>query len=201
MWTKDKESDLKSAENALTEVLALTPDDADAHYVKGLLHRAQDKPEISIVEYQAAINLNPSLAPAYAQIGQSYIRLGQSERTFDFIDQALRLSPRDPNRGTWFLVQGVAHLYLEQYEQAIDSLRRANQTNPEHQWPYLFIAAAHALSDRQTEAEEAVRDLRRLAPNYTIQTYRMFAQGRDQRYRKQVQRCCEGLRIAGMAEE
>jgi DNA-binding response OmpR family regulator/TolB-like protein/tetratricopeptide (TPR) repeat protein len=200
VWSREKNDDIRFAGDLVLRALSIAPDNAEAHYVKGLIYREQNEFEQSIKEYEAAINLSPSLAPAYAQIGQSWIRLGQSRKAFAFAERALRLSPRDPNRAIWLFTIGAAHLYLSQYDAAVRILGRAIQADPDYTTTYALLASAHALTGNRTVAQRALRELKRLAPNYSIETYKSFAHGENHVFGRQVQRACDGLRKAGLSE-
>jgi tetratricopeptide (TPR) repeat protein len=62
------------ADAAVTRVLKVFPNNALAHFVKGEILRGGGKNfESAIGEYQAAISIDPSLAPAYALLGNAKI--------------------------------------------------------------------------------------------------------------------------------
>jgi adenylate cyclase len=200
-WSQDRKREVEIADDGISKALTIDPDNAFGHFVKGLIYRAQNRPEMSIMEYQAAIDLDPSLAHAYVQIGQSLMRLGQPKLAFDLVEKALQLSPRDPSRSIWLFVLGSAYLYDGQSELAIDTLHRASQADPAYTTTFALLAAAYMSVDRRMEAQHALRDLQRLAPAYTIQTYRMFALGDHPAFAAQVRRVCDALKAAGLNEQ
>jgi hypothetical protein len=53
------------------------------HFVKGEIQRAKGRNvEVAVTAYEAAIALNPSLAPAYGALGGAKIRVGRSAEAF-----------------------------------------------------------------------------------------------------------------------
>jgi TolB-like protein len=200
IWSTRANNEVELAENMLTRALASDPDRAEGHYARGLLRRVQNEPELSIIEHEVATNLCPSLAPAYAQIGQSYIRLGQANKAFAFVEKSLRISPHDSNRAIWLFIMGSAYLYLSQYGEALKVLQHASLADPDYNMTYVLLAAGHALSGNKTAAQRALRDLRRVTPDYSISTYRAFARGENRIFLGQVLRACDGLRKAGLPE-
>jgi Tfp pilus assembly protein PilF len=63
-WTEAPAQQLQRAEEAMEKVLAASPDDATAHYVRGEILRASGRQaEAAVGEYETAIALNPSFAP------------------------------------------------------------------------------------------------------------------------------------------
>jgi TolB-like protein/tetratricopeptide (TPR) repeat protein len=200
IWSTNAQKEVELAENMLTRALAIDPDRAEGHYARGLIRRVQDQPELSIIELEVATNLCPSLAPAYAQIGQSYMRLGHAKRVFAFAEKSLRMSPHDSHRAIWLFMTGSAHLYLSQYDEALKVLQHASLADPDYNMTYALLAAAHALRGNRIGAQRALRELRRVTPDYTISTYRAFARGENRMYEGQVLRTCDGLRKAGLPE-
>ena len=61
--------DLHRAEDLDTRALAAAPNSAIAHYVKGQVLRAQSRCGEAIPEYETAIALDRSRAPAYDHVG------------------------------------------------------------------------------------------------------------------------------------
>jgi adenylate cyclase len=90
-----------------------------AHFVKGEILRAGAK-EGAIREYESAILINPSLAPAYAALGNAKIRAGRAEEAFAPLQTAVRLSPRDPLLNIWYFNIGHAYMHLGQDAAAIE---------------------------------------------------------------------------------
>jgi class 3 adenylate cyclase len=50
-----------------------------------------------IVEFEHALALDPSKTEVFAGLGNTYGAMGKYERAIEFIDKAIRLSPRDPS--------------------------------------------------------------------------------------------------------
>ena len=69
-----------------------------------------------------------TLAIAVASLGDTYFALGQYEKAIDFIDKAIRLSPRDPSLFFWYTNKGVAYFALQQDDQAIEWARRRSRS-------------------------------------------------------------------------
>ena len=56
--------------------------------------------------------------------------LGQFEKSLEYLDKAIRLSPHDPTLAAWYLGKAASYFGLKQYDQAIESARRAIAINP-----------------------------------------------------------------------
>jgi tetratricopeptide (TPR) repeat protein len=91
-----------------------------AHFVKGEIQRARGRSvEVAVSAYEAAIALNPSLAPAYGALGAAKIRVGHSAEAFAPLQTAIKLSPRDPLLNIWYFYIGHAYAHLGQFDSAI----------------------------------------------------------------------------------
>ena len=102
--------------------------------------------ERGIMECERALGLNPSLASAHAMLGLAKYLLGQGEETEGHVEEALRLSPLDLFAYLWMLFAGVAKIQTEDYDQAVEWLRRSIDTNPNSPWAYFHLGAALQLS-------------------------------------------------------
>jgi adenylate cyclase len=201
-WTDTPADQLRRAEDAIGRVLSVFPNDAMAHFVKGEIQRARGRNgEVAVSAYEAAIALNPSLAPAYGGLGGAKIRVGRSAEAFAPLEMAIKLSPRDPLLNTWYFYICHAHSHLGQFEPAIDWCRQSIATKPF--WiAYADIAASYAWTGQQSEARAAVAELRRMRPDYTVARWLEDGNGWSENtvFRTEFQRIAEGLRKAGLPE-
>src|SRR5580692_1397102 len=86
-----------------------------------------------VAEYQRALVLEPAAAEAYDGLGVTYARIGDYEKSLEFLDKAIRLSPHDPLLYDWYADKADAYFGLKDYDQAIEWDRRAIATNPNKQ--------------------------------------------------------------------
>ena len=201
-WTDAPADQLKRAEDAIGRVMSAFPNDAMAHFVKGEIQRAKGRNvEIAVTAYEAAIALNPSLAPAYGALGAAKIRVGHSAEAFAPLQMAIKLSPRDPLLNIWYFYIGHAYTHLGQFDPAIEWCRQSISVKPF--WiAYADIAASYAWTGRQSEAQSAVAELRRMRPDYTVARWLEDGKGWSDNavFLTEFQRIGEGLRKAGLPE-
>ena len=126
----DPEDNLKRADELVSKALALDPNYAPAHLVKAFVLQSQFRLDEAIAEDRRAFDLDPSLVDAYWHMGFVMRRLGEFQTSLEFIDKALRLSPRDPFRASWYADKAGSHFALKQYDQAIEWARRAIEISP-----------------------------------------------------------------------
>lgn len=200
-WSNAPTEQLTRADDTVTRVLSALPDDAMAHFVKGDIIRAHGKDfDTAIREYEAAISINPSLAPAYGALGGAKIRAGRSEEAFAPLHTAIRLSPRDPVLNIWYFYICHAYTHLAKDDDAIGWCRKSVAVSPF--WiAYVDLASAYAWTGRTGEAHAAVAQLLKLMPNYTIDRWAHEGFSDNPVFLAQYQRIIEGLRKAGLPEE
>jgi adenylate cyclase len=200
------EDDLERADVVLFKALAIDPNYAPAHLLKAFLLQAQFRLDEAIAEDRRALDLDPSLLDAYWHMGFVKRRLGEFETSLEFIDKAIRLSPRDPFRALWYMDKAGSHLALKQYDQAIEWGRRTIEIDPKNGNPYLYLIVAFAMAGQGAQAREALQHyLATPGADKTIAAWersraQWVNQHTDSRYTEYWDRLIEGLRKAGMPE-
>jgi adenylate cyclase len=192
--------DLDRADGLVSRALSWDPNYAPAHLVKAFALQSQFRLDEAIAEDRRAFGLDPSLVEAYWHAGFVMRRLGEFQTSLEYIDKAIRLSPRDPFRASWYADKARTHLALKQYDQAIEWARHAIEITPNEDVPYLYLIVALALTGQESEAHEALqRYLSNPGAGRTMATWNSRrAQYVDERTDP---RYVEGLRKAGLPEE
>lgn len=200
-WSSAPAEQLARATAAVNRVLSAFPNDAMAHFVKGEILRGSGKDfESAIREDEAAILINPSLAPAYASLGIAKILAGRAEEAFAPLQTAIRLSPRDPLLNVWYFQICHAYTHLGRDADAIEWCRRSVALGP--LWfAYVDLASAYAWTGQSAEAHAAVAELLKLMPNYTVDRWAHAGFSDNPVFLDQYQRIIEGLRNAGLPEK
>jgi class 3 adenylate cyclase/TolB-like protein len=199
-WSDDPAGDIAHAEKAVDAALALQPDNSLVHWSKGHVYAAKHEWRPAITEYETAIALDPNNALAHASAGFSKTFLGRAEDGFADVEKALRLSPHDPNVPWWQYEMCSLHGHLAQWDQAIPWCEKSIAGAPQLFYPYVNLAAANAWAGHDKEAKETVAQLRKLYPDFTVQSWAGIRWSEDPTFNAQYQRIVEGLRKAGLAE-
>src|SRR5208282_6058868 len=76
-FSGDPKGDLERADQLESKALALDPDYAWAHDLKGTILLAKGRPEEALPEHERALALDPSNMDAAGQLGFDYERLGE----------------------------------------------------------------------------------------------------------------------------
>lgn len=195
----DREADTKRAYQLANAVLSLLPGDAMAHYTMGEVYRTQKRFDESLNESKIAIEYNPNLTIAYAAAGITNLWSGRADDLFPYVEKAIRLSPLDPAISTWEYYIGHAHTHLAQWDKGIEWNTRSVSHAP--YWAaYVDLAAASAWTGRRTEAQEAVANILKLMPGYTVQKWATADWSDNPTFLAEYARIVEGLRKAGRPE-
>ena len=200
LMSADRTARLASAEAAATKALSLAPDHAAAHMCMGMVQNFTNRAAQGIDECELALALDRNLAGAHGHIGFAKIALGHPEETEAHIQQALRLSPREPTAYAWTLFAGMAKLHLGRDEEAVAWLRRSIEFNRNYATGQFYLAAALAQCGKLDEARTAARGALALDPTFTIRRFRASASSENPVYLAGRERPIEGMRKAGVPE-
>jgi tetratricopeptide (TPR) repeat protein len=163
-------ADIARAEGLAGQALAASPRSPGVHYAKGqvlraqvqLLH-AQDRCEEAISEYETAIALNRNLVYPIASLGWCKLLAGSIEEVIPRVEQAIRLSPRDPQIYNWYGWIGMVHLLQSHIDEAIVWLEKARNANPAHPGIRAWLASAYGLKGETERTAAELAEARRLS--------------------------------------
>jgi TolB-like protein/tetratricopeptide (TPR) repeat protein len=204
----DRKAELKRADELVSRALALDPNYARAHSLKGCtLSFQKGRLDESLAEYERALSLDPAMVIAVVGLGYDNLYLGQFEKGLEYLDKAIRLSPHDPYLGNWYGGEAMGHFALKQYDQAIERARRAIAISPSaNSWAHLNLIAALALAGHEAEAHDAFQNYLASVPSgpktiaaWKASTAPSISMG-SPRYLEIWDRYFDGLRKAGLPE-
>ena len=196
----DPKSDIQRAEDWADQAVKAEPDNSNAHMAKANVFFAKRQWAQAIPETETAIDANPNNAEAHATHSFWKMFIGRSEDGFSGLETAFHLSPRDPSVPTWQFYTCHLHTHLAQWEQAIEWCNKSIVGDPEDFYPLVDLAAANAWTGHDKEAKEAVAQLQKVYPGFTVQTWAGIDWTDDPTFKAQYARIVEGLRKAGLPE-
>jgi adenylate cyclase len=161
--TRSTATDLARAEKLVGQVLAASPRSPYTHLVKGLLLRAQRRCEEAIPEFETVLASNRNLVMALHDLALCKLDTGSIEQVMPLEEQAIRLSPRDPGIGWWYLLIGTVHLLQSRTDEAIVWLEKARSALPSVPVFHSRLASAYALRGETERAASELAEARRLA--------------------------------------
>jgi adenylate cyclase len=154
--------DIARAEELVGRALAASPRSALAHYATGQLRRAQDRYYEAIPEYEAVLVFNRNWVGAMASLGWCRFFTGSIEEAIPLLQQAIRLSPRDPYISSRYHAVGTVHLLQSRTDDAIIWLERGRSAMPTVPFIRSWLASAYALKGETERAAAELAEARRL---------------------------------------
>jgi TolB-like protein/Flp pilus assembly protein TadD len=198
--TDDRAARLAAAEAGAAQALSLAPDHALAHLCMGVVLCFTNRADRGIAEFERALALDRNLAGAHALIGQSKLLIGRAEETESHVQEALRLSPRDPFAYLWLLTVGFSKGLLGRPEEAVSWLRRSIESNRNFPACRFVLAAALSNLGRTEEARSEVSAGLALDPKFTIANFQSAAWSDNPVFLAQGARLIDDMRRAGVPE-
>jgi adenylate cyclase len=205
-----KIEDLFETRRHLEESLSIDPKYARAYSMLSSTHRvAWLNPlndeylspvtlDRAIALARTAIELNPNLPDAYAELGYNLIRKREFDAAIAAAERASALNQHfadyrvatvlfsvgEPRRAIEVaktqmrldpfhphfapLMVGIAHYLLKQYREAQHWLREATGRAPNHQYGHAFLAATYAQLGQLEDAHAEAAEVLRINPKYSI---------------------------------
>ena len=155
-------ADIARAEDLAKRALAVAPRYSVARFAMAQVLRAQHRYEEAIAEYEAVIALNRNWAHAYSHLGWCKFMTGLVDELIPAQEEAIRLSPRDPQIGLFYSRIGRAHLLQSRLDEAIIWCEKARSATPAAAIFRSFLASSCALKGDMERAAAELAEARRL---------------------------------------
>ena len=169
IWSHDLSVVLAEVEAAAQAALAADERDAWAHFIQGNVLMRRRRFAEAGREFRRAIELNPNFALAHAYQGVALVNQGYYQQGLDSAQHALRLSPNDRNVGNFgCLAAALACFGAAQYADSASWARSMIEQFPEDMRGYFMLAGALAMQGEITDAQQAVAELLRVRPEFTL---------------------------------
>jgi adenylate cyclase len=190
---ENREKAIGPAHRAVT----LNAEDAGAHCTLGRIRYLRREYPPAISELTVALELNPSLALAHYGLGAALVFSGRAAESLSHLDAAIRLSPHDPNMGSFLVRIADANYFAADYEGAVTfALKALGQ--PNFQWSrYAVLIAALGQLGRLDEARRYLEEVTRQRPDFSIAFVRDTHLFGEQNI---MAHYCEGLRKAAVPD-
>jgi adenylate cyclase len=200
-WNGAGKDQLDQAEDAVHKALAIDPDLALAHFVRGFVYRAQGENAAALDAFSQALKLNPNFTRAYAQKANELINVGRPAEAPPLVKKAIELSPLDPSLGVFYWILGRAAFFSGHYADAIDWLRKSVEARPNLWYNRLYLVSAYSLSQHAADARKALSEFNDRFAHYTMARVISHEQGipnNNPVVTAGLEEFHKGLRVAGM---
>jgi TolB-like protein/DNA-binding winged helix-turn-helix (wHTH) protein/Flp pilus assembly protein TadD len=195
-----REQWMQKADKLSEQAFQLDPTDARVVGVRGTTLALAGRSEQAVELLERQIGLNRNDASAWFWLGYARCTLGLQDEAIAALEQARRLSPRDPHLNGIFVVTAAAHLYLGRDREALEWARRSVLERPQHAVAHSWVAAAAANLGETETARAALAEFRGRLPSYTISSFRDERLCANDLCRSQRERYYAGLAKAGLPD-
>ena len=191
-WSDSRKKSFDLATETAHKALAIY-ESSSATQLLGNIHLMKREYEKAKTYYEKALSLNPNHANLQAAYGGLLIYLGKPREAIVHHKKAMRMSPFYP---AWYLFRlGLAYHLADQYEEAIETLKKGIEREPDKYYPHARLAAVYSDLGREQEARAEAAEVLRIRPDFSVETYAKANPFRDPAI---VERRKELLRKAGL---
>lgn len=172
-WPPASENDRQEAQRLARAAIAGGADVPLALAVGGVVHAALSRDDdMALAAVERASTMNPTAAIILGFDALTRCFCGLYEQAIERAEKALELSPFEPLRYHAALAAAMAHLLMDQPEQAVGYAQKAIEGNRNLAFSYCVLALALARLGRPDQAEESVGQLTRVAPGFHLSALR-----------------------------
>ena len=157
------------ATEAAKKALSLEPNYHKAHQLIGTIFLIRKEHEKAIDALKLAITLNPNNERAYLNLGITYYFYGRPIQGIDYINKSIRLNPRPPS--DYYAHLGNAYTVGEEYEKAIEALKKSAKTEPNNLLAHIGLAANYSALELEKEARAEAKEVLTLNPNFSVEEF------------------------------
>ncbi len=152
-------------------VRAINLDDRDpwGHIALGYWAMMERRTEESIAAFSRAVDLNPNSAAAHSHLSRGFAFAGRDREAISHGQDAIRLSPLDPEMALFLGAIAVAHYAAGRYADAAKYTTQALRLRPGFQGAQRLRCASLAQAGRLDEARSLLAAVRREQPQLSIE--------------------------------
>ncbi len=158
----------KQAASLAARAAELDDSDPWARLALGYVACTMRRTDAAEEEFQRALDLNPNFAAAHGYLGLVLAFDGRSDQAIAHSEQAIRMSPHDPQNAIFNVGLAVAHYLAGRYTEAVGFGRKALQLRNGMTGGHRIYVASLAQAGRIDEARAALARLRELQPDISI---------------------------------
>ncbi len=158
-WSRDPAT-IERAFVLAQQAIALEQSEPLAHALLSNIYLWRKQYDRSIEEIEKTIEVDPNNADGLVHLAGVLNWAGRPEEAIGLLNRAMQLNPIFPVYYLWEL--GHAYYLTEQLEEAIATLKKLIDRNPNFLPAYSYLAASYVELEREEEAKFDAADLERL---------------------------------------
>jgi adenylate cyclase len=159
---------LQQAETLAARAAELDDSDPWAHLALGFAAFVRRQTNVAAAEFRRALALNPNFAAAHGYLGWTLAFDGQTEQASAHLEEAIRMSPHDPQNAIFNTGLAAVHYLAGRYGEAVEYSRKTLQQRSAFTAGHRIYVASLAQNGQIDEAREALARLKELHPDLSI---------------------------------
>ncbi|MGI9355070.1 MAG: tetratricopeptide repeat protein, partial [Rhizobiaceae bacterium] len=199
-WDTDPDpAILDEALAAARQAVALDNQNALHYMLLGRIQIARQEYRSALAESETAVQMNPTLAPAFCGLGDAMAYQGRYDEAIIQFEKAVAISPNHPQLWAFLSYGALNFIFNHDFERAYEWAERARDIPNCQYWATAHAAVALAYLNKLEEAQRMVERLLAERPEFT----RAFAKKKLFYLKRpeQLQLYLEGLGKAGVSAE
>ena len=161
----------------------------------GSVHLFKRQHEEALAAARRWVEVEPGNAEAYANLAGTLHFAGEPERVAGLVEKAKRLNPFYPFYYTLYV--GQACFTQHRFKEAAAIIARSIAHNPKSLPSHFYLAATYGQLGEEALARDALAEISRISPNFSIAQARAVAAYRRE---EDLNLLLDGLRMAGLRE-
>jgi adenylate cyclase len=194
-WTESRGKSIKMAFQCAQKVLEIDANMDYAHTLLSAVYLVKGQHEKAVAAAEHALTLNPNSAHAHMTMAGVVGCSGRWEDSVIYGKKSIRLDPFPPIPSFHWL--GRAYFMTGQYDEAIQTFRKALGINPNYLAGHAFLAASYISLGRENEAAAAAEEVLRINPKFCLESY---AKTLPYKNKTDIERYLAALRKTGLPQ-
>jgi adenylate cyclase len=195
-WSESPAKSVQRAFELAQKALAMDEATEPGHSLLAGIYLVMRQHDKAIAEAERAVALNPNGADAYYGLAAIVGFAGKWDQSVLYSKQAMRLNPFPESMH--YLILGRAYFMTGQYDESIATWKKATQASPNFLPAHVFLAACYSSMGRDAEATAAAKEVLRINPKFTIESYAKTLPYKD---KADIEREVSALRKAGLPDK
>jgi len=194
----DRQQGLAPGRQQAIRAIALDDRHPWGHIALAYSAMLERRTEESIAAFQRAVALNPNSAAAHSHLSRGLAFAGRDREAIEHGQEAIRLSPLDPEMALFLGAIAVAHYTAGRYAEAIACSLEAQRLRPGFQGSRRLLCASLARAGRVAEAQSLLATIQGEQPQLSLAWVRANVPFQT---RELMERYLDGFRKAGLGRE
>jgi TolB-like protein/tetratricopeptide (TPR) repeat protein len=193
----DRDQGLLAGHQHATRAVALDDRDSWGYIALGYWAMMERRTEESIAAFRWAVSLNPNSAAAHAHLSHIFAFAGRDREAIKYGEDAIRLSPLDPEMALFLGSMAVAHYTAGRFAEAARYTTEALRLRPGFQGAQRLRCASLAQAGQVDEARSFLASLQREQPQLSVDWIKASVPYQTPQL---MQHFLDGMRKAGLKE-